>query len=211
VLSLDIDGSGFSDVTDADEALRGIATLYQGLRPVLFPTPFEAACWAVLSQRTRTPQAAAVRTRLAARHGSAMAVGGRTFHAFPAPGAVLDIDAFDGVSASKLERLHAVADAATDGALDPATLRDMTADDALVQLRQITGIGPFGAELILVRGAGAPDIFPSRERRLHEAMAELYGVDDPSVDDLAGIADRWRPYRSWAALLLRAWCEQHRR
>jgi DNA-3-methyladenine glycosylase II len=87
----------------------------------------------------------------------------------------------------------------------------MTADDALVQLRQITGIGPFGAELILVRGDGAPDIFPSRERRLHEAMAELYGVDDPSVDDLAGIADRWRPYRSWAALLLRAWWEQHRR
>jgi 3-methyladenine DNA glycosylase/8-oxoguanine DNA glycosylase len=55
---------------------------------------------------------------------------------------------------------------------------------ALACLRAIHGIGPFGAELVLVRGAGAPDVSP---------------------------AASWQPYRSWAALLLRRWWEDHHR
>ena len=57
---------------------------------------------------------------------------------------------------------------------------------------------------MVVRGAGAPDVFPAAETRLHEEMAHRYGLADPSPAELARIAERWRPYRSWAAVLLRA-------
>jgi DNA-3-methyladenine glycosylase II len=123
---------------------------------------------------------------------------------------VLTLDGIDSVSDQKLQRLQAVASAALDGALDPVVLRGQEAGEALTRLRAIHGIGPFGAELVLVRGAGAPDVFPSNERRLHQAMRTLYEIPDAPVEQLAGIAAGWRPYRSWAALLLRAWWEDHR-
>ena len=35
-------------------------------------------------------------------------------------------------------------------------------------------------------------------------MAHRYGLADPSPAELARIAEGWQPYRSWAAVLLRA-------
>jgi 3-methyladenine DNA glycosylase/8-oxoguanine DNA glycosylase len=54
-----------------------------------------------------------------------------------------------------------------------------------------------------VRGAGAPDVFPVAEPRLHDSMASLYGLADPTVDGLAAVAARWSPYRSWVSVLIR--------
>jgi 3-methyladenine DNA glycosylase/8-oxoguanine DNA glycosylase len=62
----------------------------------------------------------------------------------------------------------------------PDTLRSSTtiapkvlvnrAYEALAHLQRLPGIGPFSAQLILIRGAGHPDVFPSDERRLHEEI-----------------------------------------
>ena len=62
-------------------------------------------------------------------------------------------------------------------------------------------IGPFSAELILIRGAGAPDVLPRHEPRLARAARKAYGLSDDA--DLAPVAEAWRPYRSWVSLLLR--------
>ena len=72
------------------------------------------------------------------------------------------------------------------------------------RLRELPGIGPFSAELILLRGAGEPDGFPTAEPRLHEEMARAYALTDPAPADLAGLAEKWRPYRTWVSVLLRA-------
>ncbi len=55
---------------------------------------------------------------------------------------------------------------------------------------------------MLLRGAAHPDRFPLHERCLHAEMAHRYGLADPTPAELAALADRWRPYRTWAALLL---------
>jgi DNA-3-methyladenine glycosylase II len=209
VLSLDVDGTGFAALGEHDLVLASLLMEYRGLRPVLFSTPFEAACWSVLTQRTRMSQAAAVRDRMVAANGVAMEVGGVTRHTFPAPRVVAALARVDGVSDQKVQRLRAVAHAALDGVLDPVALRHREVGQALTDVRTIPGIGPFGAELVLVRGAGAPDVFPTHERRLHQAMRRLYARSDASVEQLAGIAAGWRPYRSWVALLLRSWWEEH--
>ncbi|HKS49277.1 MAG TPA: hypothetical protein VJT49_30055 [Amycolatopsis sp.] len=59
------------------------------------------------------------------------------------------------------------------------------------------------AQLILIRGAGRPDFFPADEPRVHAKMREAYGLPDADVTELERITQRWRPYRSWVALLLR--------
>jgi DNA-3-methyladenine glycosylase II len=67
----------------------------------------------------------------------------------------------------------------------------------------LPGIGQFGAELVLIRGCGAPDVLPKAERRVLAAAALAYGWEEPSVERFAEVAERWRPFRSWIAFLLR--------
>lgn len=205
ILSLDVDGSGFPELA-ADPVVAGLMADCPGLRPVCFHSPYEAAAWAIIGHRIRMTQAAAIKARLAERHGRRVRIEGRTLYAFPTPPALRAITRAPGLTEVKIERLHALAEAADAGELDAARLRSMPVDDALAALRDLPGIGPFSAELILIRGAGHPDVFPRHEPRLHAAMADAYGLDATSAGDirrLAGIADRWQPYRSWVALLLR--------
>lgn len=208
VLGLDVDGAGFPAVAAADPVLAPLAAARPGFRPVSFWSPYEAACWAVLSQRTSTAAAAGTKARIAGRWGTRHEVDGVAVTAFPTPARLMAVADELPVPAVKRQRLRGLAGAALDGRLDGGRLRDLPVEQALAQVRELPGIGPFSAELVVVRGAGAPDVFPSAEPRLHEEMAARYGLEDPSAAELAGIAERWRPYRSWAAVLLRAAHEQ---
>lgn len=64
---------------------------------------------------------------------------------------------------------------------------------------------PASAELILVRGVGDPDLLPRHEQRLARAVRAAY--DLPEDGEVEPVAEAWRPYRAWVALLLRAWLE----
>ena len=71
-------------------------------------------------------------------------------------------------------------------------------------MQQVKGLGPFAAELVVIRGANAPDALPRHERRLDAEIAERYGPGRT----LAEVSEAWRPYRAWAAVHLRALREQ---
>jgi DNA-3-methyladenine glycosylase II len=71
-------------------------------------------------------------------------------------------------------------------------------------VQQVKGLGPFAAELVVVRGANAPDALPRHECRLDAEIAEQYGPGRT----LAEVSPAWRPYRTWAAVHLRALREQ---
>ncbi|MFF7653000.1 DNA-3-methyladenine glycosylase family protein [Streptomyces sp. NPDC007983] len=205
ILSLDIDGTGFPAVGERDPVVASLWAEFPGLRPVCFHSPYEAAAWAVIGHRIRKTQAAAIKGRLARDHGRPVDVAGRRLHAFPTPAVLRALARIPGLTDVKIERLHAIAEAALDGDLDASALRARDADQALKDLQSLPGIGPFSAELILIRGAGHPDLFPTAEPRVHRAVATEYGLGEaPGLSRLAAIADAWRPYRSWVALLLRA-------
>lgn len=193
-LSLDVDGSGWPDVARRDPVIAKAQARLPGLRPCGFHSPYEAAAWAVLSQRLRIVQAAQLRDEIVAHHGED--------GAFPPPQLLrsLDLD----LPGRKTEYLHAVADAALDGHLDGATLRSVDPDQAIQAVQQIKGLGPFGAELVVIRGTNAPDAFPQHERRLDAEIVERYGPDRT----LADVSKAWRPYRTWAAVHLRTLREQ---
>ncbi|MDJ1130585.1 DNA-3-methyladenine glycosylase family protein [Streptomyces iconiensis] len=207
ILSLDVDGSSFPALASADPVVAGLMEEFPELRPVCFNSPYEAAAWAVIGNRVRKSHAAAAKTLLAQRHGQRVEVAGQELFAFPAPHVLRAVTSFPGLSEVKIQRLHALADASAAGLLDAAALRAMPAQEALAALQELPGIGPFSAELILIRGAGHPDLFPRHEPRLHTAMTAAYGLEDEAsadVPELARVAERWKPYRSWVALLLRA-------
>jgi 3-methyladenine DNA glycosylase/8-oxoguanine DNA glycosylase len=171
---------------------------------VCFCSPYEAACWAVLSQRSSMVSAASVKERIAQRFGEVRRVEGVQIWAFPAPARLRDVADDLPVPQVKRGRLRALAEAALDGRLDGDRLRSLPVGQALAAVRELPGMGPFSAELVVMRGAGAPDVFPETEERLYAAMAELYGLVDPAVPEFVAVAERWAPYRSWVSFLVRA-------
>jgi DNA-3-methyladenine glycosylase II len=178
--------------------VAGLAARHPGLRPVCFFSPYEAACWAVLAQRTSMVLAAAVKERIAHRLGELVRVAGVASWAFPSAPRLHAAAGDLPVPEAKRNRLREVAEAAMDGRLDAARLRALSVADALAAVRELPGMGPFSAELVVLRGAGAPDVFPAAEGRLHRAMAALYGLVDVTPARLAAVAEAWTPYRSWS-------------
>jgi DNA-3-methyladenine glycosylase II len=71
-------------------------------------------------------------------------------------------------------------------------------------VQQVKGLGPSAAGLVVVRGVNAPDALPRHERRLDAEIAERYGPGRT----LAEVSEAWRPYRTRAAVHLRALREQ---
>jgi DNA-3-methyladenine glycosylase II len=148
----------------------------------------------VLAQRLRIVQAARLRAELIARHGED--------GAFPPPHTLARLD--PDLPGRKSEYLRAVAEAALDGLLDGVALRALDPGQAVQRVQQVKGLGPFAAELVVVRGANAPHAPPRHERRLDAEIAERYGPGRT----LADVSEAWRPYRTWAAVHLRALREQ---
>lgn len=203
MLSLDIDAAALETALEGDRVAAALVREFRGLRPVCFASPYEAACWAVLSQRVQMRQAAKIRVQMCKDLGQAHEVAGETLYSFPNPETLRATRTIRSVPETKVQRLHAVADAALDGRLDAAALRCAGPAQAIDDVRQIPGIGPFGADLVVIRGAGEPDHFSRSERRLHQAMADAYGADARDIDALAAIAEGWKPFRSWIGFLFR--------
>jgi DNA-3-methyladenine glycosylase II len=139
----------------------------------------------VLSQRVRITQAARLRDDLLDGDG-----------AFPAPRQLRSFDAE--LPGRKAEYLRAVAEAALDGVF--TGLRELTAEEAVERVRQVKGLGPFAAELVVLRGANHPDGVPRHESRVEAEVSFRYGPD-ATVEQ---VSETWRPYRTWAVLHLRA-------
>ncbi|NJP26246.1 DNA-3-methyladenine glycosylase 2 family protein [Microbispora sp. SCL1-1] len=204
ILSLDVDGSGFAAAGEADPVLGDLQRKSPGLRPLCFWSPWEAACWAVIVQRSSMLVAARIKQRIGERYGAKVIVDGEPYAAFPPPMTLLRAGGL-GLPAQKEEWLRGLAQAALDGVLTTEHLRALDPQEALAELRALPGVGPFSAGLILIRGAGAPDAFPGDEPRLFAILREAYGLpEDASPAVYRKVAEAWRPYRSWASFLFRA-------
>jgi DNA-3-methyladenine glycosylase II len=204
ILSLDVDGTDFPAVGERDPVAGDMQRRYPGLRPIGFWSPYEAAAWTIIGHRIRITQAAAIKARLAERLGEPVRFGDRVVPAFPAPQRLAELGTFPGLAGRKPEWLRSVAQAALDGQLDTARLRELPRETALKELKKLPGIGDFSSGLILLRGAGDPDAVSYHEPRLALAVADAYGLPRPATpEQLTEISESWRPYRTWVILLLR--------
>jgi DNA-3-methyladenine glycosylase II len=203
MLSLDVDGRGWAALVRRDPVVAALQERYRGFRAVCFPSPYEAAVWGILAQRVSMAQASRMKEKLAREHGAVLALGGEDVIVPPPPQALLDIEAVAGLPDEKLRRLRGIAEAALAGRLDAERLRALPEESALAELGSLHGVGAWTAAHILYRGAGLADALPVGEPRVLRAVKEAYRLPRvPGAARFVEIAEAWRPYRMWVAIML---------
>ncbi len=205
VLSLDHDGDEFLRLGERDPVMGRLQAAAPGLRPPLFYSPYEAAAWSIISARRPAGQMAEVRRRMSETYGRVFELAGQQLAALPTPDRMLAIESFPGLTEEKMDRLHAVARAALAGQLDVDRICTMEPDQAMADMQTIKGIGPFYSSLIVIRASGLADVLPTNEPKVLELAAQLYGLSKPPTPaEFQAMAAPWRPFRTWAAVFLRA-------
>lgn len=108
-----------------------------------------------------------------------------------------------GLSYAKARALRELARAVSTRALDLDELDTLSDDEAQARLVSLRGVGPWSAELFLMRTMQRPDVFAAGDVGLRHGIRLLDGLDAmPSIKEAAQRALAWRPYRSYAAKYL---------
>ena len=175
-LSLDDDLTQFYTLADSDPVFSEIRDLLYGYHQVKFLTPFEAACWAILSARNTIPVAMKLKRSLCVDLGLTLKYNNREFLSFPEPVTLLDISdqrlAKILRSDKKAGYLMNVAEFFYE--TSEVELLDIPSKLLIDRLKAINGIGSWSAELIAIRGLGIMDILENPESRLLKAFKNHY-------------------------------------
>ena len=220
LLDLDADAEAIAAALAADDVLATLVQARPGLRVPGAYDGFELAVRAVLGQQVSVAAASTLAGRLAARFGTRLParLGTRLAAArpgtrlaeppcrpsllFPAPAVLAGANLSGlGLTGARQATLRALAAAVAGGelALDHGT----DPQEAAARLAELPGIGPWTVAYVRMRALGDRDAFPGTDLGLRRALADL-GCQ-------ASRADRWRPWRAYAAVHLWTWHAASRR
>ena len=147
--------------------------------------------------RCRCPPPWTLAGRLAGRFGTRLQMPDSSPSVvFPGPADLADADLSGlGLTTARQVTLRALGAAVAEGTLE----LDHGADpqQTAARLAGLPGIGPWTISYILMRAVGDPDAFPASDLGLRRALERLGGS--------AAHADRWHPWRAYAAVHLWTW------
>jgi DNA-3-methyladenine glycosylase II len=111
-----------------------------------------------------------------------------------------------GLSGGKVRTLRAISAAVTSGQLDLDALATAPESTVHESLRQVSGIGPWTADIYLMFCLGRADAFAAGDLALQIAAAIAAKQGERlTLAELEEMAERWRPWRGVAARLLWAY------
>jgi AraC family transcriptional regulator of adaptative response / DNA-3-methyladenine glycosylase II len=163
---------------------------------------FELAVRVVLGQQVSLAAATRLAGRLVENFGKPLRLAtadGQLGWVFPAPEALVEADAAAlRIPAARAGAIRALARAVVRGDVQLAPCADPEAEREALQA--LPGIGPWTAEVIAMRALGEPDAFPAGDLGIRRALGEPGAP--VSAKQAETLAEAWRPWRSYAALLL---------
>ena len=108
-----------------------------------------------------------------------------------------------GFSRQKTGYARSLAGAVRDGSLDLDGLAWLDDDAVDAALTALPGIGPWTATIYRLMVLGRRDAWPIHDIALAQAYADLHGLDvRPRPEEMAELAEGWRPWRAVAARIL---------
>jgi len=197
LLDLDADPGAIADALARDARLGRLVGARPGLRVPGTVDPAETAVRAVLGQQVSVAAARTLAARLVRAAGNPLdePAGGLT-HAFPSPEAIAEAD-LEGVGLpdSRRRTLRELAARLASGRLDLGLGADRAT--ARRELVSIAGVGEWTATYVSLRALGDPDAFPASDLGVRRGARALGLPEEPRA--LVARAERWRPWRSYAA------------
>ncbi len=199
MLGLEVDLKCFYRMAARDLNLRALAERFRGLKPVRFPTVFEALANAFACQQFTLTAGLQLLNRLARRGTVAVETdAGKTF-GFPEPADLLGLSpaAFRklGFSRQKTRAFRELSRRILARDLVLETLKTLSNKDAMNFLLTLRGVGRWTAEYVLLRGLGRLDVFPGddvgAQNHLRKWLRRRKRMDYASVKK---ILQRWQPY-----------------
>jgi AraC family transcriptional regulator, regulatory protein of adaptative response / DNA-3-methyladenine glycosylase II len=187
-----------------DPMLARLVAARPGLRVPGAWDGFELAVRAIFGQQITVPAATRLLGKLVLAFGdplpAAMRESEGLSHLFPSTARIAKENlATLGMPGARAMAVTSLAQAI---AADPLIFsRGASLDDAIVKLRSLPGIGEWTAQYIAMRELREPDAFPAADVGLLRAMVDADGRR-PSPAELLSRAERWRPWRAYAALHL---------
>jgi AraC family transcriptional regulator, regulatory protein of adaptative response / DNA-3-methyladenine glycosylase II len=203
LLDLDSDPQAVLDLLGSDHVLGELVRSAPGRRVAGHVDGEELAVRAVLGQQVSLTAAATLAGRLVTAHGTALRrpIGGVT-HLFPSAAMLADTDPDQ--LAMPLARRRALLELARALARGELVLdAGVERDEARSRLLALPGIGPWTVEYVAMRALRDPDAFLPGDLGVRRALEHLGQPASPS--SAARLAERWRPYRAYAAAHL--WSE----
>jgi AraC family transcriptional regulator of adaptative response / DNA-3-methyladenine glycosylase II len=183
LLDLDADPDAINEVL-GQTSLAPLVAARPGLRVPGTFDGFELAVRAVVGQQISVAGARTLLGRIVARAGEPL---------FPGAARLLDTDLTGlGLTNRRIDTLKDLAARVADGHIDLDGGQDPA--EAVAELLQVRGVGPWTASYIALRALRDPDAWPTGDLVLNKRMAAL-GIPHDHID-------RWRPWRAYAALHL---------
>jgi AraC family transcriptional regulator, regulatory protein of adaptative response / DNA-3-methyladenine glycosylase II len=200
ILDLDADTVAIAGQLGTDPLLGPSVRQHPGLRVPGHVDGFEVLVRAIVGQQVSVAGARTVLGRITAALGEPLAApdGGVTA-CFPSPQAMAGAPAETfPMPRSRAATLRRVAAATASGELviDPVVDRD----ELRSRLLAIPGIGPWTVAYVELRALGDPDTFLPTDLGVRRALERRGLPGDPRA--AAALAERWRPWRSYALLHL---------
>lgn len=128
---------------------------------------------------------------------------------YPAPNLLLNKDVEElrsvGLSYQKSNYLQNVARFFVENDLMDFDFSIKDEESIIKLLTQIKGVGKWTVEMILMFSLNRPDVFPIDDLGIRTAIIQLYklNAEDKNLkSQMIEIAEKWRPYRSYACYLL---------
>ncbi len=210
LLSLDDDLGEFYGVAKNDTCFVPVIRELHGYHQVKFGSPFEAATWAIVSQRNRLSTARTLYQSFLEAVGHRIHLDGHDYWAFPDPQEVAPLEeAALPLALHDFRRAEYILDVARAlASVKPDFLQCAPDGEVEGWLLGIRGIGPWSARFILLRSMGRYQGLPENERELTRSASLVYGtgltLTPQDVETISNKYGRWRGY--WAHYL-RVWAQ----
>ena len=199
------DLESFYGMAGADPSMEGLVRQFRGLHLPRTATLFESLVLAILGQQISASVARSMRLLLIERYGVQAEFDGVVYWAFPRPEAIAASSPEElrplKLTQRKAEYIHGLAVAA----LRPewGELAELPDDGFVRRLTELRGIGRWTAQWALVRGLARPDALPLGDLALRRGVSKLLRDGEPVTDaEVEELAERWRPWRSYATAYL---------
>lgn len=117
-----------------------------------------------------------------------------------------------GLSNAKTNYVHNVCRFFIDEKITDAQLYKMSNEEVIAKLTRIKGVGKWTTEMILMFALQHEDVFPVDDLGIQQAMTKLYKLDPSNkkllYEQMYKVAEKWRPYRTYACLHLWRWKDE---